>query len=684
MSAWPPINRDDLKGAAGTAGFDTLFPVLIRRLIAETAAGLTGLDMPGGSGTSTGGFDGVVTTDDPTTFVPAGTSVWELSVEQKPSKADDDYDKRIEAPDNLATTDVTYVQVLLAPWRAARTWASDRAAEGRWRDVQGYNLDRIDAWLETAPATTAWLAARLGKALPGVFSGSDWWQQTWLPSTRVSLDTAIVLAGRGAAADDFLARLEAGQRLVSVSGDLRPDELKAFVAAALSLRGDLDGTKLATRALFTSDATSLRQLMVQRQPLLLVLSDAALARDLPASHPHQYIVAAAPGAQGNVHVPRIDGQVVAAQLLAAGVPSEEGHKLGTLARRSLLALRRALAFQPELFTPAWALAPDLHQRRLLLLGSWSSENLKDGHIVCQLLNLSADQVVQVTHPLEAGTDIPFLAHTDGLWHLPALDDAWSLLGSSLTVDDLTQLRAVALEVFGELDPRLNLAPEQRWRAGIEGIEPRFSWTLRTGLAQTLAALGAGRANVPLRGGQTPVHWVRSLVRELLAQANADSGYRLWRSLSDVLSLLAEAAPAEFLQAMQSGLTGLSPLHQAMFDDDQDDLMGLGASASHPPFLWALERVAWLPDRVDEVVDVLARLAELDPGGRLSNRPSRACWASSARGAPTPRPTRTTAFGCSKASSGGIPRRRGRCCCSSSPPDMRSRPFTPGPASSTST
>lgn len=282
MSAWPPIDRDDLRAAAGTAGFDMLFPVLIRRLIAETASGLASLDVPGGSGTSTGGFDGVATTGAATTFVPAGTSVWELSVEQKPAKADDDYDKRTEAPDGLPTSDVTYVQVLLAPWRDARSWASDRAAQGRWRDVLAYNLDRVDAWLETAPATTAWLAARLGKALPGVFSVWDWWQDTWLPSTRVPLDTAIVLAGREAAADAFLASLEAGLRLVSVSGDLRPEEFKAFVAAALSLRGELDNTTLATRTLFVSDATSLRQLVAQRQPMLLVLSDASLARDLPA------------------------------------------------------------------------------------------------------------------------------------------------------------------------------------------------------------------------------------------------------------------------------------------------------------------------------------------------------------------------------------------------------------------
>jgi hypothetical protein len=42
--------------------------------------------MPGGSGVAAGGFDGVVTATGQTPEVPAGTSVWELSVTSKSGK----------------------------------------------------------------------------------------------------------------------------------------------------------------------------------------------------------------------------------------------------------------------------------------------------------------------------------------------------------------------------------------------------------------------------------------------------------------------------------------------------------------------------------------------------------------------------------------------------------------------
>jgi hypothetical protein len=370
MNSWPPITRDDLKAAATSAGFDTVFPLLMRRLIAETADGLTSLDMPGGSGTAAGGFDGVVTTSRASAFIPEGTSVWELSVGGGQVKAEDDYSKRLDAPGDLPTQEVTYVEALLVPWTKARVWTTEKNRDGRWREVRGYNLDRIHAWLDEAPATTVWLAGQLGKALPGVRSLGAWWTDTWLPSTQVALDESIVLAGREKAADDLVAELRTGRSVVTLGGGLPPDEASAFVAAALEQAESLDTGPTGVRALFVSDTTSLAQLVAQQQPLILLLSDATLARDVPAQHPHQLIVSAAPGGQADVDLPRLNSQVIESQLKSAGFPPDQGDRLGALGRRSLLALRRALAHNPGLLMPPWANAPDTVRRRLLLLGAW--------------------------------------------------------------------------------------------------------------------------------------------------------------------------------------------------------------------------------------------------------------------------------------------------------------------------
>jgi len=137
MPAWPPFTRDDLLHAAACGGFDMTFPVLVRRLIAETGCGATQLDMPAESGTAARGFDGVVEASGTTTWVPDGTSVWELSVQQSGAqgKADTDYGKRTAGPAGAPATKITFVEVMLTRWTKATTWSAQRTKERRWRRV---------------------------------------------------------------------------------------------------------------------------------------------------------------------------------------------------------------------------------------------------------------------------------------------------------------------------------------------------------------------------------------------------------------------------------------------------------------------------------------------------------------------------------------------------------------------
>jgi hypothetical protein len=627
MAVWPPISRDDLRHAAGSAGFDTTLPLLIRRLIEETGEEITELDMPGGSGTAADGFDGVVSAGRQTTFVPAGTSVWELSVGGGQTKANEDYPKRTEGPNGLPTRDVTYVEVILEPWTKARTWATERTREGRWKEVRGYNLDRVHVWLDLAPATTAWLAEQIGKAMPGVRAAGTWWTDTWLPSTTVPLDARLVLAGREAAAADLLRRLDAKEQAISLGGDLRADDAQAFVAAALQ---QSDSAGLAARTLFVTEPGSLSQLIRQPRPLVLVLADPTVAAALP-QHSHQLILLAPPGVDGHVQVPPVDSSIVSEHLRASGVPRDEAWSLGALGRRSLLALRRALAENRLPLTPSWARSPDVVRRRLLLVGAWHGANAQDRRVVEQCVGHPYAQVQEAALALAAAEDVPFIANVDEQWHLLSAEDAWTLVGPQLTPDDLEALRVTVLEVLGEQDPILDLEESERWKAGLKGIRRRFSSTLRNALAQSLALLGSSGDSVRARGHATGAQWAHVVVRELLERANSDDSGRLWNSLDDVLTLLAESAPSAFLDALTEATAESGPLCGRMFTDAENTAFGTPSPSPHIAFQWALEVLAWSSDHFDEALDAMARLAATDPGGKWSGRPLESlteilsCW-----------------------------------------------------------
>lgn len=618
MSNWPPIDRDDLREAAGRAGFDTDFPLLVRRLIAETANGLTELYMPGGSGVASGGFDGVVTADGKTPEVPAGRSVWELSVENKAQgKADDDYSKRLEGPEGSLTSDCTYVEVILAPWTKSRTWSSARRKEGRWKDVLALNLDRVHVWLDRAPATTAWLAERLNKAMPGVRPVDSWWTDTWLPSTAPPLGPDVVLAGRDDAAQALVALLLAERPVVTLAGDLGLDGLRTFVGAALGTVEGTAGDRLRARALHVSDGHSLLQLIRQPSPLVLVLDDAQLAADLPAKHAHQLVLLAVHGQDGDVAVPPIDSQQAEAALRDAGLPRDRAAEMGRLARRSLPALRRAVALNTAALTPGWAVGPDLIRRRLMLVGAWHGDSESDRAAVARCAGRSYDDVQEAALALAHGEG-PMLGRVGESWHVTSPQDTWLLLRPYLSKDDLAAFSALAAEVLGQTGPASDADGDGP--AGAVGTASgRFSGALRRGVARTLALLASSDRRDA--GGLAGPDRAQLVARDLFDAANADRTYARWSALSDVLPLLAEAAPDEFLRALRDGLVGDDPLHALMFAEDPEDGFW-SAPSPHTAFLWALETVAWAPEHFDDAVDVLARLAAVDPGGRLANRPAR--------------------------------------------------------------
>ncbi len=396
--------------------------------------------------------------------------MWELSVGGNDAKADDDYGKRTRGPDGRRARDCTYVEVILVPWTKSRLWAHRKSKLRRWAEVRAYNLDRVHAWLESAPATTAWLAEVLGKAMPGVRSVQDWWQETWLPSTEPPLAAPVVLAGRDISAKSFVDSVRTGSPIVSLGGNLRLEESMAFIASSLSESVAPGSLQALARTVVVSDETSLRQLAAQSAPLVILLTDPSLARNLPAKHPHQLIILAPLGDSSAIEVERVD-QGIVARILG---DNSRGNELGYLARRSLLALRRRLAVNPSVLTPSWAMTPTQATKRFLLLGSWRGEREEDRVIVEQLVGEAYVAAIGLAEELKKGTDFPFLENIQDEWFVVARDDAWSLLAPALVMDDLRAFQKATLEVLLSRNPVLELEADERWKAGVKGIRPPHS------------------------------------------------------------------------------------------------------------------------------------------------------------------------------------------------------------------
>lgn len=613
VSGWDEVSRDQFLQWADTDGAPSMLPELFRRLVYETGRGIEAVDVAAGSGVTLGGFDAFVRANESTPFIPDGPSGWELSVNKKaPRKAAEDYVKRDRTPDDSPLAETTYVQLIARPWTKAVEFARTHCAERTWREVRAYNVDRLASWIEQAPATRLWFLEKTGRSPLGARSAAGWWER-WSTATGPALTPEVVLARKAGVEELRAALATSGVR--TVCGPVGLDELVGCIAAA-AVTGD--GQALA-RAVFVQDRTVWVRLLAWPSPLVLVAADPVLAAEVDPATPHCVLIPVPHATDGDVVLDAVDSAELFEALRASDPQARYEH--ATLARRSFVAFRRRLAQRRELMRPGWGTPPVPRVvRAALLLTGWHDARQADRDIVAALAGVPYEQAREQLLDCAHGAD-PLIAVTGQRWHLVSPLDAWLMLGPQLLADDLTAFESQARTVLAERDPALDLSLENRWRASIEGKERQYSASLRTGVASGLALLGTTGPNTIANTGRPGEQWAAQVLRPLLDAANADPTGETWAGFSQLLPLLAEAAPREVLRALATGTAGSEPVLATLFQDDpnRDSLFSPGSP--HTSILWALETLAWDAAHLTEVTDLLGALATIDPGGRLTNRPA---------------------------------------------------------------
>jgi hypothetical protein len=587
----------------------------MRRLVIETGDGVTRVDFPAGEGTAVGGWDGVAVCAAATAFIPAGLSLWELSAGKRTTaKANEDYNKRADTPDGSPTADATYCAVSVRRWSDRRKWAKDRAADGRWNAVRSHGVDDLEAWLESAPVTHAWLSELLGLRPYGIRTPNAWWQ-AWSAATEPNLTPDLVLAGREGAANTLLDTLAGPPAMTTLRCD-SPDEALAVLTSVL-LRDDGDGGSLLARTLFVDDVVAWRRLTEQPRPLLLVACTPEVVEEARVTGAKHHVVVPVNGiANADVDVPALEAALVSEVLRTGGMDDRRAGEAGALARRSLLALRRHLAVKPELHTPPWAEAPVPRLiRAALLAGKWHNNAEGDQDVLAAMAGVEREALRDRITELAAGDD-PYVLRSAGTWLVVSPYDAWLQLRRSVTPEDLQRFSTAVITALTEKDPAFGMDQVEVLRASREGKVRRHSHDLRDGLGTTLALLGTMGSDIDAGQGMTGASLAKYLVDRLLLAANEDPTGATWSALATHLTRLAEASPDALLDGVRAGLTGDRPL-LTLFQEREGLLF---PSSDHPSLLWALEVTAWSPDHLGPAVDLISRLAELDPGGRLGNRP----------------------------------------------------------------
>ena len=578
--------------------------------------------MPGGESVSEPGWDGIVSVAVGNAWVPDGHSYWEIGTSADPGKkANRDFQKRISALPAEQAAQATFVFVTPRRWGGKAAWQTSARNQNVWADVLVWDADDLEAWLETSSTTSLWMASQVGIAGPGITTVEAYWDH-WHQQSNPILTSAALLPGRELARDELLKRISQLEGLIAVMADSQ-SEAVGFACAQLVESGD------SLRAVCVTSEEGWQFVDSNPGIELVVVADNQLVSHRAPRKGMSLIIPLAVGdrafnlmgaaenvAEQNVvelRRPRPDEFEKA--LLELGVaPSDAARYTGTLGR-SWTVFRRLFAANPAVRKPAWMDATDatnviaLHV--LTLVGAWDGDSQGDRACVEQIANRTYEDIEAALLELASRDDAPVLK-IGHLWKAKAPLELLSLVGPRLPGAILSRFFQVAMAVFEEPDPVLDLEDDKRWMALIYGKVREHSGIVLDAMADSIAKLGYFSENNP--NFEVVGREVRYFIQTLLANASEDR----WLSISQHLRSFAEAAPEEYLSAIKENLSSSKKTVLRLITETQHS-SGLG-HCWHADLLWSLEMLAWNPGRLISVAGILATLSNTAVKGNWSNTP----------------------------------------------------------------
>jgi hypothetical protein len=594
-------------------------PHLVRKLISGTVdpQALVSLRIPVGDDIRRPGYDGRVETTAAHPFVPEGQSVWEMGTGEPGDKAEKDYRSRCEKPQGVDAKLVTFVLVSPHIWGDKDKWASEKTREGVWKEVRALDNADLAAWLEMAPGVARWLARQMGVPVDGFRDLDLYWAELGA-QWGVPVVPDLLIGGRDEALKEFHAWLDSTGGEIRVEGESLEEAL-AFAAAAIRKLPRERIDKVVPRIVLVDQPVAMEYLGGLQGlhfvvPTTTVAAHRALALRLPAVRLILPCARAAGGAARTKTILRLGTvrrEACEKALIEIGFEPQRAGRIAFGCKGSLTAVQWMVSAGQDMNLPWVSAEAAVDLVPLLLAGKGTPDNENDRAIIETLCGRAYKDIERTIAKWTAPTGP--LIRRGRIWDWLARDFAWDRLAPFVERRQLDAFREVVIKVLGSVDPRLDLPADHRWAAPIYGKVHPYSHALQSGLVESVAQVALHETSIR---GVAAQDFANALVAALLRGAVVQRK-SAWLSLAPWLPDLAEAAPDAFLVAVEDFLRDGDAV-RAMFEEES----GLFPCSQHIHLLWALERLAWSKELLTRVTLILGNLAAVDPGGHLSNRPSK--------------------------------------------------------------
>lgn len=612
------VTRNNLESWADTTFSKAVLPYLISRLVRATTPASTIADFPSGSSSYIGGWDGVVTCQEDTAYVPKGISLYEFGTEANPKgKADDDYEKR--KLDSLGYDPNESVFTFVTPrfWKFKDKWIKAKKAEGFWKDVKVYDSSNLEQWLDIALATSRWFSAQPGvESYPfdGIMTADEFWEEWSTGPNNLVLQPEVVTVGREYQQQQLLAILQGTATVTGIKASTKSEAI-AFIIAAAKQFPKNESERFFSKSLVVDTEGNFRGIRINTPTSLNLITrfDETQPLHLAASKGHHVLVPL--GADDSINsepitLPTIDrdGQVNA--LTRSGITKENAEKFSKEAGRNITIVKKLIGFSHA--KAKWIEKENIREIiPAILVGRWNETFIGDIEILEKLSGKKYSDYLPTLTKWKNFEESPLLQIGE-TWRLTSPLDLWTNISPLLTPKDFQSIQECFSLAFKSGNPIIEPKDKNDF-AALYNKQRKFSNWCREGLTQSLILVGRFGEGLNIPNLPNPQLWVDNLILDLLNDASGE----IWISVDHELPLISEASPTSFLKATSNSLAKEQPEIMDMFKEVDGFLH---STSHHTGLLWALEGLAWLPEYLREASLILLKLSRLDPGGSLSNRP----------------------------------------------------------------
>lgn len=591
---------------------------LLRRLVNTTGIDLSKVDFPAYDDAERRGWDGYIDAGAATPWIPIGISGWEFGCNADPEdKAQSDYDARLRHVPEDERKNTTFVFVTPRKWPGKQAWEKARRAEQRFRDVRAFDASDLEQWLEQSVATQTWFAELIGASTEGLRSLESCWTQ-WAEATEPPLSREL-FSGQVETAKGVLTdwlRAPASRPLV-ISAE-SSEEALAFLHSVAEALDDAT-TRLDSRCIVIDSATALQKAVRASTNFIAVVTSREAEEAIAGLYRNQPVILVRPRSsldeRADITLDALDDDSFRKGMRAMEVDEHEAERLSRASGQYPTILRRTLSKIPAIRRPTWSEDPGLAQQilRLGLAGAWVTTKAADRAVLAALFGTDYERVEEVLAQLRHLQSTP-IWEAGNVAGVISKVDILTACCTAITKAMIDRFFDVAQTVLSETDPALDLPEDEQWAASFYGKSRDHSDTLRSSICESLVLLAISgdklfgqKLGINCRGR------VDALVRTLLTPFNE----RTWLSHRRDLQHYAEASPETFLEIVEDDLRSDAPKIHALMTSGGDPLF---SSCPRTGLLWALESLAWDPERMPQVVEILATLSAIEITDNISNKP----------------------------------------------------------------